>query len=105
MSDCPKCDYPTKGEYKGIYDPGRRCPGCDFVDEDPFGHHRQPVNATVFHYGGTVDVRGGMFSGCVWLMNPTKGGGVHGSGEPLDHALLGFHQKKVKVTVIVEEVE
>ncbi len=35
MSDCPKCGYPTKGCFKGIYRAGEACSGCGFTDARP----------------------------------------------------------------------
>lgn len=37
--DCPKCGYPSRGQYTkdpclGIYFPGVPCDGCGFTDED-----------------------------------------------------------------------
>ena len=34
VMDCPKCGYPTSGNYKGIYMPGAKCDGCGSVEAD-----------------------------------------------------------------------
>jgi len=31
--DCPKCGYPTKGQYLGIYTPGYACDMCGYLDQ------------------------------------------------------------------------
>ena len=30
--DCPKCGFPTVGQYKGIYITGKRCPCCAYLE-------------------------------------------------------------------------
>ncbi len=30
--DCPKCGYPSKGQYLGMYRTGYRCDGCGYID-------------------------------------------------------------------------
>ena len=29
--DCPKCGYPSKGEYKGLYSPSKPCDKCGYI--------------------------------------------------------------------------
>lgn len=67
-------------------------------------HLRKPLNATVFHYKGTVDVQGLMLPGTVWLYRKTEKGSS-GQGDPTLRDLAGYDGKHVKVTMIVEEVE
>ncbi len=70
-----------------------------------FDHHKKPLNATVFHFDGRVRITGSMFSGATWLEHDKEDGSTSGVGEPLDHALLGFHGKNIKATVIIEEID
>lgn len=69
-----------------------------------FDHFKKLKNATVFHYEGRVDIRARHLPGAIWLFQRDEKG-ESGTSEPLDHALLGFHGKKVKATVVIEEVD
>lgn len=65
--------------------------------------HFQPKNATVFHHEGEVRIKPCHLPGAIWL-NKTEQGEA-GYSEPLDQALLGFHGKTVRATVIIEEID
>ncbi len=63
-----------------------------------------------FEYQGVVRIRNGMVPGpgdpCGLIMlEESTGDCCHTSFYPLDHALIPFKDKKVKVVITVEEVQ
>ncbi len=74
------------------------------MSKQDLSHLQKPLNATVFRYEGRVDVRSLMLAGNVWLTKETETG-TYGHGDPTLRDLAGFDGKKVKVTMIVEELK